>query len=87
MARERSPEFIFYDADGQGRESIEVFFEIDRVSSIGRKSPRGLLLLGPKQLKLEDSVSDDIRQRYEILRKPLKMREVKNKMLACSIRE
>ncbi|RLT07866.1 MAG: hypothetical protein DWI24_11655 [Planctomycetota bacterium] len=87
MARERSPEFIVYDADGQGRESLEVFFEIDRVSSIGRKSPRGLLLLGPKQLKLEDSVSDDIRQRYEILRKPLKMREVKNKMLACSIRE
>ena len=87
MARERSPDFIVYDADGQGRDSLEVFVEIDRISSLGRKAPRGLLLLGPKQVKLESTLCDSMRQRYEILHKPLRMREVKTSMLACSIRD
>ena len=87
MARERSPDFIVYDADGQGRESLDVFFELDRISSLGRKAPRGLLLLGPKQVKLESTLTDSMRQRYDILHKPLKMREVKTSMLACSIRD
>ena len=87
MARERSPDFIVYDADGQGRESLDVFFELDRISSLGRKAPRGLLLLGPKQVKLESTLTDSMRQRYDLLHKPLKMREVKTSMLACSIRD
>ena len=87
MARERSPDFIVYDADGQGRDSLDVFIEIDRISSLGRKAPRGLLLLGPKQVKLEATLSDSMRERYDILQKPLRMREVKTSMLACSIRD
>lgn len=87
MVRERSPDFIVYDADGQGRDSLDVFVEIDRISSLGRKAPRGLLLLGPKQVKLESTLSDSMRHRYDILHKPLRMREVKTSMLACSIRD
>ena len=87
MARERSPDFIVYDADGQGRESLDVFFELDRISSLGRKPPRGLLLLGPKQVKLESTLTNSMRERYDILHKPLRMREVKTSMLACSIRD
>ena len=86
MARERAPDIIVYDADGQGRESLETFFELDRIASIGRSKPKGLLLLGPKQRKLQETVMDDIRSRYEILQKPLKMREVKTALMACTLR-
>lgn len=86
MARERAPDIIVYDADGQGRESLETFFELDRIASLGRTAPKGLLLLGPKQRKLQETVQDDIRRRYEILQKPLKMREVKTALMACTLR-
>lgn len=86
MARERAPEIIVYDADGQGRDSLEQFFELDRISSLGRPAPNGLLLLGPKQRKLFEAVPDDVRKRYEILQKPLKMREVKTALMALSLK-
>ncbi len=87
MARDKPADIIVYDADGQGRDSLDAFFEIDRICSLGRPAPAGLLLLGPKQLKLEATLNASIRQRYTILRKPLKMRDVKNSLLACAIQK
>lgn len=87
MAREKPADIIVYDADGQGRDSLEAFLEIDRICSLGRTAPHGLLLLGPKQLKLEATLPPSIRQRFTILRKPLKMRDVKNSLLACAIQK
>lgn len=85
MAREKPADIIVYDADGQGRDSLDAFLTLDKICSMGRTPARGLLLLGPKQLKFESTLPDSIRQRYEILRKPLKMRDVKSSLLACAI--
>jgi|GEM_PF-3065657 len=87
MVRDKAADIVIYDADGQGRESLDAFLEIDRICSLGRPAPHGLLLLGPKQLRLEASLSESVRQRYVILRKPLKMRDVKNSLLACAIQK
>jgi len=86
MARERAPDMIVFDCDGLGPESLEGFFELDRISSLGHTPPRGILLLGPKQRKFLETLPDSIRERFEILQKPLKMRAVKTSLLACAIR-
>ncbi|MFM7130552.1 MAG: hypothetical protein ACKO0V_14475, partial [bacterium] len=86
MARERAPDLVIFDCDGLGSEALEAFFELDRISSLGHQPPRGLLLLGPKQRKFVETLPDSIRNRYEILQKPLKMRAVKTSLLACAIR-
>lgn len=87
MVRDKAADIVVYDADGQGRESLDAFLEIDRICSLGRPAAHGLLLLGPKQLRLEASLPESVRQRYVILRKPLKMRDVKNSLLACAIQK
>lgn len=86
MARERAPDLVIFDCDGLGSEALEAFFELDRISSLGHQPPRGLLLLGPKQRKYVETLPDSIRNRYEVLQKPLKMRAVKTSLLACAIR-
>ncbi|MFM1801532.1 MAG: Serine/threonine-protein kinase StkP [Planctomycetota bacterium] len=85
MARERSPDLIVFDADGQGETAIEDFLELDRIAALGRRAPRGLLLLGPKQRKLRDSLPESIVSRYDILQKPLKMRAVKTSLISCAM--
>jgi serine/threonine protein kinase len=87
MAREKPADIVVYDADGQGRESLDAFLEIDRICSLGRQAPHGLLLLGPKQLRLEKTLPASIHERYTVLRKPLKMRDVKTSLLACAIQK
>jgi CheY-like chemotaxis protein len=86
MARERAPDMIVFDCDGLGPDSLEAFFELDRISSLGHTPPRGILLLGPKQRKFMETLPESVRQRFEILQKPLKMRAVKTSLLACAIR-
>lgn len=85
MVRERAPDLIVFDADGQGQDAIEAFLELDRLASMGRQAPRGLLLLGPKQRKFQDLLPETVQSRYEILQKPLKMRAVKTSLLSCAM--
>lgn len=85
MVRERAPDLIVYDADGLGEGALETFLELDRLASMGRRAPHGLLLLGPKQRKLQEMISDSVRKRYQILQKPLKMRDVKTSLLSCAM--